>query len=71
MSMSGNKRNSREEMAKVARIEATDWNAELASAADIKTARALYARAMSQGAPADVLERIKAHGESLATASKS
>lgn len=71
MSLSGNKRNSREEMSKVNRIEATDWLAELESASDLKAARALYARAMSQGAPAEVLERIKAHGESLATGSAS
>lgn len=71
MSLSGNKRNSREEMSKVVRIEATDWVAELEGANDIKSARALYARAMSQGAPAEVLERIKAHGESLAAGSKS
>jgi hypothetical protein len=71
MNLSGNKRTSREEMTKVARIEATDWEAELATATDIKTARALYARAMSQGAPANVLERIKAHGASLATQSES
>jgi hypothetical protein len=71
MNLSGNKRTSREEMTKVARIEATDWEAELANATDIKTARALYARAMSQGAPANVLERIKAHGASLATSSES
>lgn len=71
MSLSGNKRASRTEMEKVARIENTDWVAELDNANDIKSARALYARAMSQGAPAEVLERIKAHGESLATGSKS
>jgi hypothetical protein len=71
MNLSGNKRTSREEMTKVARIEATDWEAELTTATDIKTARALYARAMSQGAPANVLERIKAHGASLATQSES
>jgi hypothetical protein len=71
MNLSGNKRSSREEMSKVSRIEATDWVAELEGANDIKSARALYARAMSQGAPAEVLERIKAHGESLATGSKS
>ena len=71
MSLSGNKRTSREEMSKVARIEATDWLAEMSTISDIKSARSLYARAMSQGAPAEVLERIKAHGESLATGSKS
>jgi hypothetical protein len=71
MNLSGNKRTSREEMSKVARIEATDWLAEMSTISDIKAARALYARAMSQGAPAEVLERIKAHGESLATGSKS
>jgi hypothetical protein len=70
MNLSGNKRTSREEMSKVARIENTDWLAELSTIADIKAARALYARAMSQGAPAEVVERIKAHGESLATGSK-
>ena len=71
MSLSGNKRASRSEMDKVNRIEATDWLAEMSTISDIKSARALYARAMSQGAPAEVLERIKAHGESLATGSKS
>ena len=62
---------SRSEMEKVARIENTDWLAELKTATDIKSARALYARAMQQGAPSEVLDRIKAHGESLATGSKS
>ena len=71
MNLSGNKRSSREEMQKVARIENTDWLAELKTATDIKSARALYARAMQQGAPSEVLDRIKAHGESLATGSKS
>jgi hypothetical protein len=71
MSLSGNKRASRSEMDKVNRIEATDWLAEMSTISDIKSARSLYARAMSQGAPAEVLERIKAHGESLATGSKS
>lgn len=71
MSLSGNKRASRSEMDKVNRIDSTDWLAELEKASDIKSARALYARAMSQGAPAEVLERMKAHGESLATGSKS
>jgi hypothetical protein len=70
MSLSGNKRASRSEMDKVNRIEATDWLAEMSTISDIKSARSLYARAMSQGAPAEVLERIKAHGESLATGSK-
>ena len=71
MSFSGNKRASREEMDKVARIESTDWDTELKGAKDLKSARALYARAMQQGAPKDVLERIKAHGESMASGSKS
>jgi hypothetical protein len=71
MSLSGNKRASREEMDKVARIESTDWDTELKGAKDLKSARALYARAMQQGAPKDVLERIKAHGESMASGSKS
>jgi hypothetical protein len=71
MSLSGNKRNTREEMSKVVRIENTDWLAEMSTVSDIKSARSLYARAMSQGAPAEVLERIKSHGESLATGSAS
>lgn len=71
MGLSGNKRASREEMDKVARIESTDWDTELKGAKDLKSARALYARAMQQGAPKDVLERIKAHGESMASGSKS
>ncbi len=61
---------SRAEMEKVARIENTDWATELKGATDLKSARALYARAMQHGAPAEVLERIKAYGESLATGSK-
>jgi hypothetical protein len=71
MALSGNKRASREEMDKVARIESTDWDTELKGAKDLKSARALYARAMQQGVPKDVLERIKAHGESMASGSKS
>jgi len=62
---------SAEEMDKVNRIAATDWDTELKGAKDLKSARALYARAMQQGAPKDVLERIKAHGESMASGSKS
>ena len=64
---SGNKRASREEMAKVARAEALkrDWLGEadkLALSYDVDGLRLLYTEAVAAKCSADVLEKIKAHG---------
>lgn len=63
MSMSGAKGASRQEMEKVNRIEATDWITEANALADVKALRSLYTRARAQGAPAEVLEMVKARAE--------
>lgn len=65
MNLSGNKRASREEMQKVANSE-RDWVAEAIQINTIEQLRNLYAVARQHNAPAEVLERLKAHGESLA-----
>lgn len=68
MNLSGNKRASREEMAKVARGNATalrDWVAEankLALNYDVEKLRLLYTEAVAAKAAPDVLAVIKAHG---------
>ena len=69
--LSGNKRASREEMAKVEKgTPVTDWLAKSDSAADIDKIRLVYAQAKAQGAPKEVLDQIKARGESFNTGSK-
>lgn len=68
MGLSGNKRASREEMEKVARIEATDWLAEAEGILNVDDLRSLYTRAKSQGAPKEVLERLKDYASALNTA---
>ena len=69
--LSGNKRASREEMAKVEKgAPVTDWIAKSEAAGDIDKIRLVYAQAKAQGAPKEVLEQIKARGESLNTGSK-
>jgi hypothetical protein len=68
MSFSGNKRASRQEMEKVARIEATDWLAEAENALNVETLRSLYTRAKAQGAPNEVLERLKDYAATFNTA---
>ena len=65
MNLSGNKRASRQEIEKVNRIADTDWIAEANALADVKQLRALYTRARAQGAPAEVLDMVKARAESL------
>ena len=65
MNLSGNKRASRQEIEKVNRIADTDWIAEADALTDVKQLRALYTRARAQGAPAEVLDRVKARAESL------
>lgn len=62
---SGNKRASREEMAKVARGAQRDWLGEadkLALSYDVDGLRLLYSEAVAAKQPADVLEKIKANG---------
>lgn len=64
MNLSGNKRTSREEMAKVERgvtpaAPKTAWLEQVASLADITEARDLYNKARAAKAPADILEAIK------------
>jgi hypothetical protein len=69
--LSGNKRASREEMAKVEKgVPLTDWLAKAEAAKDIDKIRLVYAQAKAQGAPKEVLARIKARGESLSAGSQ-
>ena len=67
---SGNKRASREEMAKVARAEAAkrDWLGEaekLALSYDVEGLRLLYTDAVAAGAEPKILEKIKAYGSEV------
>ena len=70
---SGNKRTSREEMEKVARFEEQaknrDWLAEAAELKDVDKLRLLWAEASKQGAPPEVLEKVKAHATALSSPS--
>lgn len=61
---------SREEMEKVVRAEKRDWVAESDKLTDIESLRKLYAMARAAKAPSDVLDRLKARGESLDSGSK-
>lgn len=69
---SGNKRTSREEMEKVARFEERaaqrDWLAEAAELKDVDKLRLLWAEASKQGAPPEVLEKVKAYATALSPA---
>ena len=67
MNLSGNKRTSREEMEKVERIAATDWLAEAEQILNVNDLRALYTRAKAQGAPSEVLEKLKDYANALNT----
>ena len=65
MNMSGNKRTSREEMAKVERgitpAQSKDqWSAQIDALTDVTAARDLYAKARAAKADATILEAIKA-----------
>lgn len=63
---SGNKRASREEMAKAQRGTPTrDWLAEAQATSDVDKVRLLWGEASKAGAPAEVLEQVKAYGERL------
>ena len=46
-------------------INLTDWIAEANALEDVKQLRSLYTRARAQGAPAEVLDMVKARAESL------
>ena len=68
--LSGNKRASREEMAKVEKgvtpsKPAVDYLAQAKAATDIEAVRLVYALAKAAGASKLVLEKVKQHGESL------
>ena len=68
MNMSGNKRATREEMAKVARGEATteiDWAARYGHVSTVEQARELYTEALAAGAPESVLKSIETLGLKL------
>jgi hypothetical protein len=69
---SGNRRASREEMEKVARFEERaaqrDWLAEAAELKDVDKLRLLWAEASKQGAPPEVLEKVKAYATALSPA---
>jgi hypothetical protein len=69
---SGNKRASREEMEKVQRFEdrkvSRDWIAEAESLKDVDQLRLLWAEASKQGAPPDILEKVKAYATALTPA---
>ena len=58
---------SAEEMDKVNRIAATDWLAEAEGILNVDDLRSLYTRAKSQGAPKEVLERLKDYASALNT----
>ena len=62
--LDGSPRPSRQEMEKVEKND-TDWIAEANALEDVKQLRALYTRARAQGAPAEVLDMVKARAESL------
>jgi hypothetical protein len=70
MSMSGNKRASREEMSKVNRIAEMDYLAEAEKTNSVDDLRKLYTLAMANGAPAEVLGRLKDRATELDTRSK-
>jgi hypothetical protein len=67
MNLSGNRRASREEMEKVNRATATDWLAEAEQILNVNDLRALYTRAKAQGAPTEVLEKLKDYANALNT----
>ena len=68
---SGNKRTSREEMEKVARFEEATKNRDCVAEAmllkDKDQLRLLWGEASKAGAPTEILEKVKAYAESIAT----
>ena len=67
---SGNKRASRTEMEKVAKAEPIDYLAKAENLKDIQSIRLTYAQAKAAGVAIEVLDKIKALGESFNTRSK-
>jgi hypothetical protein len=70
MNLSGNKRTSREEMAKVERgitpkAPSRDWQAEMNALTTVEAARQLWDEARTQKAPKSIQDEIKAKGQSL------
>lgn len=61
----GQKRPSREEMAKVQRRENRDWQAEVATLEDVQAIRKLWAEAKQAGASDDILKAIADRGTEL------
>lgn len=77
MSLSGNKRASREEMEKVQRgtspTATRDWLGEAKAHAlvyDLASLRKLYSEAVAHRAPADIIEQVKNYGAELANDTK-
>jgi hypothetical protein len=70
MSISGNKRASRQEMEKVNRIASMDYLADADKATTVEELRKLYTLAMANGAPAEVLERLKDRATELDSGSE-
>ena len=70
LGMSGNKRASREEMAKVQRNTDVDYLAEAEKATTVDDLRSLYTLAMANGAPAEVLGRLKDRASELDSGSE-
>lgn len=70
MAWSGNKRATREEMSKVNRIAEMDYLAEAEKTNSVDDLRKLYTLAMANGAPAEVLGRLKDRATELDTRSK-
>jgi hypothetical protein len=69
--MSGNKRASREEMAKANRVaEKQDWLLEASKLDSVDKLRRLYIKAQSNGATAEELAEIKKKADDLTTGSK-
>jgi hypothetical protein len=71
MSLSGNKRASRQEMAKVNNLAERDWVSEADKITEVTALRWLYAQAKGAGAAAEQLERIQSRAELLNSGSES
>lgn len=69
MALSGNKRASREEMAKVAKAD-VDWLAEAEQILNVHDLRSLYTKAKAANADAEILEKLKDYAKALDTESK-
>lgn len=70
MSLSGRKRPSQTEMAKVIALETRDWVAEADKITNVEELRNFYAKAKASGATPDVLEKVKQHAETIGAGSE-